>query len=643
MNYRELEQAEYDRKLRMVIVQSEGLHANVQDVGDNRATIGWGYTFNRNNNVAIWRESGIELTPAQWQTLTAIDAAPATDKTRVGLTFSRQLDATDSDQLLRASLEEFAGPADDLHMPLSDERIALVSLAYNRGTGMLAGIPRNSIPEHPVMDAIRDGDRAEAWFQVRYNCWGSNNDAEAGLRKRRFAEAHVFGLYDDRDNVTPDEARNVYRMYQLHRDEIDRVERGFGVTAEGDIARHNRIAQANRDYPSLVNEYGNVPNIADALAPARTVLLRELRREYPDLADRLTDANFNAGRIYVAPERDLRNRDEVDRQYPTDTNGSRTNSRNLALRREQGNSTTMDVDPNHAATIDSQRMSREQNPREIAGNDVLVGRGGNDTLRSHLGDDILIGGQGHDRLEGGQGRDTYIIGAGDTVLDSDGVGEVRWGGQQLTGGCRTAADPENIYRSEDGRFTYTLEGRNLSIVDSLATDPALRERVVVEDFQSGQLGINLTGPTREGQPLQSTPVRTGAPPAASASPLGQGAHVQSSQVFPQTHRDYPLFDAIRRQLPAGTPDAQAAHALALVKEAGVRAVNGLDKVTVHDGNAFVMGKTPGFWAKVDLSAPAPPLTESLRQCEQLDQQHASRSMERHPTLATPGIGARGMA
>ncbi len=412
MDYRELDQAEYERKLRLIIVGSESLHAHAQDIGDNRATIGWGYTFNRDNNVAIWRESGIELTRQQWQTLAAVDAAPAEDRTRVGLTFSRQLDAIESDQLLRASLAEYEGPANRTEMPLSDERIALVSLAYNRGIGMLNGIPRSNVPEHAVMGAIRDGDRAEAWFQMRYNCWGSNNDAEAGLRKRRFAEAHVFGLYDDPNNVTPDEARSVYRMYQLHRDEIDRVERGFGVTVEGEVASRNRIAQANRDYPALVDEYGNVPNIADALGPARIVLLRELRQEHPDLADRLTDANFNVGNIYLDPGRDLRDRGEVDRQYPTDTNSSRVNSRNVAVRREQHSTTTGDVDQNHGAVIDSQRMSRGRNPQEILSNDLLIGDGGNDTLRSHRGNDILIGGQGRDRMEGGEGRDTYVA-AGD--------------------------------------------------------------------------------------------------------------------------------------------------------------------------------------------------------------------------------------
>lgn len=503
MDYRELDQAEYNRKLRMVIAGSEGLHSHAQDVGDNRATIGWGYTFNRDNNVAIWRESGIELTQQQWQILAAIDTAPAEDRTKIGLTFSRQLNETESDQLLRASMAEYEGPANRLQMPLSDERIALVSLAYNRGIGMLNGIPQSNVPEHAIMDAVRDGDRAEVWFQMRYNCWGSNNDAEAGLRKRRFAEAQVLGLYDDPSNVTPDEARNVYRMYQLHRNEIDRVERAFGITIDGEAAERNRIAQANRDYPALVNEYGNIPSIADALEPARTVLLRELRQEHPDLAHRLTDDSFDAGHIYLDPGRGLRDRGEVDHQYPTDTNNNRVNNRNAALRREQHSTTTEDVDQNHAATIDSQRMSRGQNPQEIAGNDLLIGGGGDDTLRSHRGDDILIGGQGRDRMEGGEGHDTYVIGAGDTVMDSDGMGEVRWDGQQLTGGKRSEPDPVNTYRSEDGRFIYTLENNNLSITDTLATNQTLREPAVIENFRSGQLGITLHGDSGGGARSQA--------------------------------------------------------------------------------------------------------------------------------------------
>lgn len=344
------------------------------------------------------------------------------------------------------------------------------------------------------MDAVRSGDRAEAWFQMRYNCWGSDEldeqypDAdsnEAGLRKRRFAEAEVFGLYDDPDNVTPQQARDVYRAFQLHRDEVDRVEREFGVTVEGEAARRNRVAQANRDYPELVNEYGRVSTIADALAPARTALLQDLRRQYPELSDRLTDANFNAGRVHLDAGRDLQDAEAVARAHP---GNNRTQN---AVRREQRNTSVEGVDQDHAATLDSRRM---QGTAEIASNDLLIGEGGNDTLRSHRGDDILIGGHGRDRMEGGEGHDTYVIDAGDTLRDSDGVGEVRWGGQPLTGGARTGSDPADTFRSEDGRFIYALQNTTLTVTDALASDQAGREPVVIENFQSGQLGITLSEP-----------------------------------------------------------------------------------------------------------------------------------------------------
>ena len=93
------------------------------------------------------------------------------EKTRIGLTFDRRIDEGESDRLLRASLAKYEAPANHLNMPLSDERVALVSLAYNRGVENLVGMPQNNVPEHPEMEAIRNGDRAEAWFQMRYNCW----------------------------------------------------------------------------------------------------------------------------------------------------------------------------------------------------------------------------------------------------------------------------------------------------------------------------------------------------------------------------------------------------------------------------------------------------------------------------------------
>lgn len=167
-------------------------------------------------------------------------------------------------------MAQYERPAERLGMPLSEERIALTSVAYNRGENKLLGDARNK--EHPVMDAIRSGDRAEAWYQIRYNCWGTDRDYEGGLRKRRFAEAQIFGLYDDPTNVSRDEARNVIAMFKRHEKEIDRVEDRFGDSLDAPPAKPNRIAQANRDYAELTALYGRVPTLEAALAPARSAL-----------------------------------------------------------------------------------------------------------------------------------------------------------------------------------------------------------------------------------------------------------------------------------------------------------------------------------------------------------------------------------
>ncbi|TXH65153.1 MAG: hemolysin [Lysobacteraceae bacterium] len=641
MDYRELTQEEYDRKLRMVVVGAEGLHARAQDVGDGRATIGWGYTFNRDNNVEIWRASGIELTQREWQTLAAIDAAPAQDRTRLGLTFTHRMNEADSDRLLRASMAEYEGPATALGMPLSDERVALVSLTYNRGAGMLNGIHNRDIPEHPIMDAIRDGDRAEAWFQMRYNCWGSDpltdqfpdpDSVEPGLRKRRFAEAQVFGLYDDPNNVTPDEARSVYRMLQLHRDEIDRVERNFGVTVEGEAANRDRIAQANRDYPALVGEYGRVQNIADALEPARTALLADLRRSHQDLADRLTNENFNVGQIYLDPGRDLRGAAEVDREHPGD------NRAQNAVRREQRNTTTEDVDPNHEAIIDSRRMTRGQNPREIDSNDLLIGEGGNDTLRAHRGDDILIGGAGRDRMEGGIGRDTYVADGGDTIMDSDGRGELRWRNQRgrdelLSGGTRAEGDPANTYRSANGEFTYRLDGTTLTVSNTRG------ETMQIENYARGDLGIRL----------QDAPAR-GNDRSADPGAQDQGA-LGIDRLSPQ---DRAVYDQMRSAVQArgGYNEEQiqniaAAGLLEFKRRENV--VREPQDVTIHGDRLFTSyfpngrDREPNYHANVRLEDVAnTPARDSLQQLDALNRQQAAPApqQEQRQDQDAPTRGAR---
>ena len=468
MQYNELTREEYARRASEMIARFEGFEARPYPDRDGMATIGFGYTLNRNNNIELWDRAGIALSDAERQTLSAIDAAPADQKTRLGLASGLQITREESRSLLeRASLPQYEGPADDLDMPYSNERVALVSVTYNRSPALVRTRMQG------FMDAVGDGDRAEAWYQLRYNSKGTNNDpsVQLGVRSRRNMESQVFGLYDDPLNVSRSEALSVYRMFQLHREDILSNERDWGVDLDGNPARRNAIVQANNNYPDLVQEYGQVQTLAAALEPARNRLLEDLRQENPDLADRLQNEDFATTAIYLDPGRGLRTGN--------------------ALRQDQRNNTQQDVDEYHAATLDSRRM---QGNVEIAGNDLLIGDGGNDTLRSHRGDDILIGGQGRDRMEGGEGRDTYVVDAGDSVMDGDGMGEVHWGGRALTGGTRAASDPVDTYRSEDGRFIYALDNTTLSVTDTWASDPALPNPVVVENFQNGQLGITLGGP-----------------------------------------------------------------------------------------------------------------------------------------------------
>lgn len=454
MQYRELNREDYLAAIRRVVVGAEGLHAHSQNVGDGKATIGYGYTFNRNDNTAIWRESGIALSDQQWTELGRIDRAPADDKTRLGLAFGRTLNAAESNQLLEASITRYEGPAERLGMPLSEERVALVSVAYNRGVGALG--------RAPLIQALEEGNRAESWFQLRYNCWGTNQDAEAGLRKRRIAESQVLGLYDDPANIPFDEAVSVYRMYQLHREEIERVESRWGETIDGVEGRRNLVDLANRDYPTLNRAYGQAPTIQEALAPAKEAMLGHLRHQYPGLADTFTSESFDAGSIHVDAGRDLRE-------------GPR-------LTAEQLNAAAGEVDPHRDANLDAARI---EGGREVARNDLLIGGGGRDAMSGGLGDDVLIGGGGGDTLRGGRGSDTYIVGNGDVVSDIDGMGRVFWGDQPLRGGTRDPADPPGTFRSDDGAYLFQMRGSDLEISNRAG------ETATIRDFQPGMLGVAL--------------------------------------------------------------------------------------------------------------------------------------------------------
>ena len=615
IEYQERTEEEYRHRASVMIQNFEGFQRGVYDAGDRMATIGFGYTLNRNNNVELWDQAGVRLSQDERRQLAAIDAAPANQKTALGLGFTAHITKEEARSLLEnVSLSRYETHADRLNLPNSDERAVVTSLTYNRGDG------RMQTHMTGFNDAIADGDRAETWYQVRYNARGTNNDpdVELGLRARRNMEAQIFGLYNDPQNVTSDEARSVYRMFQLHGDNIQQSERDWGVDFDGvrSPADHNAVAQANRNWPDLVNEYGQVPTIAAALEPARQKLLADLRQEHPDLADRLHDQDFATTAIHLDPGREL-------------NTGPR-------LRSDQRNNPAGDVDPDHAATIDSKRMTRGTNPREIDSNDLLIGEGGDDTLRAHRGDDILIGGAGRDRMEGGVGQDTYVVGNGDTIRDSDGHGQLRWNHAPLTGGVRADGDPANTYRSADGEYTYTLDGSALNIANRQG------ETVRVEDYARGDLGLQLQDPAR---------------PASDAPPAPDGGAQALERLSPQDRAVYDrMLAAVHAQPGHFTQTQQENIAAAGLAEYKRRdgLVQQVQDVGIYGDRLFAayfphgQDREPNFHANVRMDEAArTPAQESLHQVDALVRDRAMAPPQQQldqpaQQQGGPTIGARGL-
>lgn len=91
------------------------------------------------------------------------------------------------------------------------ERVALMSLYYNNPSLIGKG-PKS---------AIKNGNRAEAWFEIRY---GTNSGSSKGwgIAKRRVAESNMFGLFSNSGTAKQmeKEYRDVYVMYNDNKSEI---------------------------------------------------------------------------------------------------------------------------------------------------------------------------------------------------------------------------------------------------------------------------------------------------------------------------------------------------------------------------------------------------------------------------------------
>jgi len=102
------------------------------------------------------------------------------------------------------------------------ELAALISLTFNNP----------SLVGPKLTTALQNGDRAEAWFEIRFNSNGGASQS-VGIATRRYDESSLFGLYDIAA-LNDDEAKSIYRMYTRHRMSIGQYETQFAPpTGEG--------------------------------------------------------------------------------------------------------------------------------------------------------------------------------------------------------------------------------------------------------------------------------------------------------------------------------------------------------------------------------------------------------------------------
>jgi len=256
---------------------------------------------------------------------------------------------------------------------LSKERAALFILNWNSYT-----------MAQYVGQSMQASNRAEAWFKIRY-LWregtGGDTQNNDGWAKRRYLESQIFGLYDNPGDVSADEAKQVYRMFQTNRLRVFQRENKYGERFDGSDGIRNMIDEGNGDtnYKNVLNVIGltQIDTITESLNPAKDALFEWLngRNDLPDIGNKLS--NIVSTSIYLAP------------------------------------------DPNQSVTLDSSKYEGEAYI-----NDLMIGSNQADTIYGRKGADILIGEGGNDTLDGGPGVDVMIGGMNDDTYKVDDTADV---------------------------------------------------------------------------------------------------------------------------------------------------------------------------------------------------------------------------
>ncbi len=357
-------------------------------------------------------------------------------------------------------------------IPDSYERLAFLSMAY-RGdvnTGVAPSMRR----------AFDNGNRAELWYEIRYNTVGSRTaeNIQRGVAKRKYIESEMIGLFSTNLPLMESEAIDALKMYSRHRNHIldyDADERRGGSARD--------LANEDEDFtPFLMG--GSISDIHGELNPAINWIKKygydELKGDYLNLIQHL-DGEFIFG---------------------DHTNGV--------------------IDDALGALSDSAHpLDKSDLIMGLTGNDYILSQKGNDVIFGGLGNDEILAGEGHDQLFGGEGNDTLTGGEGadklsggtgkdtyifdgnfgrDIVIDGDGSGTIVINGITLNK-FEQVEGTDIVYRDNKRNPQFEIIKINEGSTTSLLIIPlgALTNSgsVIVKNWSEGQLGLQLSSPAAE--------------------------------------------------------------------------------------------------------------------------------------------------
>ncbi|MHB1198395.1 MAG: alpha/beta hydrolase family protein [Polaromonas sp.] len=166
------------------------------------------------------------------------------------------------------------------------------------------------------------------------------------------------------------------------------------------------------------------------------------------------------------------------------------------------------------ATTDS--LSRGAFMLGGSSSDALAGGDAADLLLGNAGDDVLMGGKGNDTLLGGAGNDSYVFQSGDgldTILDSDGQGDIVYDGAILAGGAQYG--DARVHRDSSGHLYVDAGSGRLLIAGN----------ILIEGQQAGNLGLSMTGAVADVNPATSLTI-TGDLAPIDFDPIAAGVQTQ---------------------------------------------------------------------------------------------------------------------